>query len=228
MGKLFPLLGIMVIIGGFWFLADSQGSFEEKFQDDFTEAKRLVNEFGNSGEKIVFYIDPQAPIAEYTYVETEVETEVFNYDTGEIETVTTTEVEKVKTSEISVNSYDRQTANTKVCKRGNQCDITGEITLIDPTTGLEIQPPYGLLMQIVCETSHDPILQCSNFSARSQNILTFGDKSFLYTFTTNSNDPLGTYSALVSITSKFTITDPETGNERPVTRDGVLKLEIVE
>ena len=88
MGKLIPIVGILVIIGGMVYLADSNESFDETFVEDFTEAKRLVNEFGNSGEEIVFYIDPQPPVTEFTYVETEVTTQerFFNNATGQVET----------------------------------------------------------------------------------------------------------------------------------------------
>lgn len=230
MGKLIPLLGIAVILGGFWYIADQEGSLDQTLTDDFTEAERLVREFGNSGEEIVFYIDPQPPLTEWTYVETEVITQerFYNNETGKVETrdITTTEIEKVPTSEVSVTSYDRQTADTKVCKRGNQCDITGEITLIDPNTGLEIPPPYGFLMTIHCDSSTDPVLNCGNFNPRVQNELTFADKSFKYTFTTSNKDPTGFYQAKVSVASKFKVVDPTTGFESLVTRDGVLRVEV--
>lgn len=230
MGKLIPILGIVAILATFYYFISTDSNFEASVKQDYTEARRLVNEFGNSGEEIVFYLDPKPPITEFTYVEKEVEKIVFNNATGETETVTVKEIEKVPTSEVSVYSKDRQTGNLKVCKRGHQCDITGEITLIDPVTGLAIDPPYGFLMIIECETSHDPYIQsCQSFSPRVVNDLTFGDKSFKYTFTTDSRkDPLGFYTAQISVTSKFKFTDPTTGLQRPEVRDGVLRVEVVE
>lgn len=209
------------------YIGDQNNTLGRTLENDFTEAERLVREFGNSGEKIVFFVDPQPPITEFTYVNKEVEKEVYNYETGEIETITTLELEKVPTSEVAISSYDRQTANTKVCKRGNQCDINGEITLINPVTGLPVDPPYGFLMSIKCETSTDSVINCQNFTTRTENILTHDENVFSYTFTTNQNDPTGIYLATVSITSKFKELNPETQLTEFIRRDGVLRVEIV-
>lgn len=226
MGKIIPVLAIIVIIGGFYFVASSNDKLDQTLQEDFTAAKQLVHKFGNSGEEIIFYIDPQPPITEWSYNEIQVEERFYNNDTGKVETRTVTEIEKVPTSVVLVESYDRQTADTKVCKRGNQCDITGEITLIDPNTGLEIAPPYGFFIEIKCQTTSDPILNCGNFSTRTFNDLTYADKSFKYTFTTTQNDPTGDYRATVSVASKFKIVDPLTGFESVERRDGTISVKI--
>lgn len=226
MGKLFPILGIIVILGGFMYVASENDALDRTLTEDFTEAKRLVNEFGNTGEEIVFYIDPQPPITEWVYVDVIQEERYYNNATGKVETREVVTQEQVPSSEVTVESYDRQTANTKVCKRGNQCDITGEITLIDPSTGLEIPPPYGFFMQISCQTTTDPVLDCNNFTPRTKNDLTFADKSFKYTFTTTPNDPTGFYTAQISVASKFKTVDPLTGYESLVRRDGQLQVEI--
>lgn len=229
MGKLFPIVGVIVLFGVLFWLVTANENLGSDIQADYTEAERLVREFGNSGEEIVFYLDPQPPTSEYTYVEKEVEKQVYNNATGKVETVTEIEFEKVPTSEVTVYSRDRQTGDTKVCKRGNQCDITGEMTLIDPITGLVIDPPYGYFLSIECIEARDPaITSCQSFSSRADNKLTYGDKSFKYSFTTNLNDPIGTYSVQISVTSKFKVADPDTGLERPVVRDGFLDLELIE
>mgnify|MGYP001562561566 CR=1 FL=1 len=228
MGKAIAILGILIIAGLFWYVAYDSMNLQQATEKQFSEAKRLIHEFGDSGEEIQFFLDPQPPLTEFTYVENQVQKTVFNNNTGQYENVTATEIEKVPTSEITVNSYDIQSATTnKICKIGNQCKISGQITLIDPATGLEIPPPYGYFIQITCETSTHDVMNCNNFDTRVENIMTYADKSFSYTFTTDQNDPPGQYVVLVSVASKFTTTDPETGSQIKVRRDGILNLELV-
>jgi len=238
MGKLLPILGIIGLVALFVYLlsgnfttsADLQQSIKSDFSEASSQARRLVYEFGNAGEQIAFFQDPQAPVTEWTFVEQEVTKDIVNDITGEIETVTQTELVKVKTSEVEIYSQDRQTGDRKVCKRGHQCDITGEITLIDPNTSLVIDPPYGFLMIVECETSNDEFIHsCQPFNPRVVNQVTYGDRSFKYTFVTSKKDsPLGIYTATVQVTSKFMVTDPETGLQKPVVNTGVLRVELVE
>lgn len=230
MGKILPFFGIIGIVIIMYFVLSAGDGLEDQVRADYTEAQELVKKFGNSGEEIVFYLDPQPPVTEYTYVEKIIEKEVIDNVTGEITIVEEKELEKVPTSEVTVYSKDRQTGDIKVCKRGHQCDITGEITLIDPNTGLAIDPPYGFFLSVECDQPNDPLIHsCQAFDTRTQNILTFGDRSFKYTFTTDTrDDPLGFYVASIAVTSKFKITDPTTGLERPEVRESSLRIEVVE
>lgn len=236
MGKLLPILGIIGLLALLVYLLSGNVGVglpqsiaidQEKIN---SEARKLIYEFGNAGENINFYLDPPPPLTEFTTIEQEVTKDVLNEATGVIETITTTELVEVPTSEIEVYSQDRQTGDRKVCKRGHQCDVTGEITLIDPNTLLPIDPPYGFLLVVECETSHDEFIHsCQPFSPRVVNEVTYGDRSFLYTFTTSPKDsPLGIYTVTVQVTSKFMITDPQTGLQKPQVNTGVLRVELVE
>lgn len=227
MGKILPILGIFVIIGIFWFVAYDDSELDKTINRADSEAKKIIHEFGDTGEQIIFFGDPQAPLTEFIYVEKDVTKQVYNNSTKQYENVTTTELEKIPTSEVGITSLDLQRGDTKVCKRGNQCKITGEITLIDPNTKLEIAPPYGFFLQVSCESSNDPVMNCNNFTPRIQNIITHADKSFDYTFTTDRNDPTGFYTVLVSVASKYKSLNPETQLEEYVRRDGTLRLELI-
>ena len=55
MGKLIPALAIIVIIGAFWYLADSQGNLNETLDEDFKEIKEVFNSFHKDNEFVSIF-----------------------------------------------------------------------------------------------------------------------------------------------------------------------------
>src|SRR3990167_224549 len=168
--------------------------------------KAIIHSF-ETGDQIIFDGIIDSPVTEFIYVEKQV-TETVTLENGTQINQTKTILEKVDTTKslVTVSAQDRQTGDTLVCRLGHQCDVTGKITLIDPTTNKEIQPPYGFLINIKCINANHPVMTCNNFKEIVSTERTFPDSTFKYTFTTSQAiNPPGDYLATVVITSKFKV-----------------------
>lgn len=235
MSKVGYLLAAMIVIGSIGYLAyESESNIDQSIRRD---AKSFIAKFNDYGEQIEIYADPQPPRTEIVYEEKIVEVPV----TDENGTIThyenkteTVAVEKEITSDVSVQVQDRQTQKYKYCIRGHQCDITGKITLIDPITKNVIDPPYTFSYIVRCLSTNDPhITSCQAWEDRSDTIITFGDRTFAVSFTTDRDDPLGIYEAEISVTSKFTYpvdtnNDGIFDSEKPENRVVVKELKLIE
>ena len=196
------LLGIAGVIGLIALLAFVTQGGEKTGENVYSEARRLIHEFP-TGDQIIFEGNIQEPITEFIYQEKQVTTTT-TLDNGTQIEKTETVIEKVPSSELQLSVQERQSGDYKVCRLGYQCDISGQITLIDPNTGKEIQPPYGFFLQIECINADHPVMTCNNFDIIVVQERTQSDKSFKYTFTPSaSKNPPGDYMATVVITSKF-------------------------
>src|SRR3990167_2741725 len=185
--------------------------------------KAIIHSF-DTGDLIIFDRIIESPVTEFIYVEKQV-TETVTLENGTQINQTKTVLEKVDTTEslVTVSAQDRQTGDTLICRLGHQCDVTGKITLIDPTTNKEIQPPYGFFIQIECINADHQMMNCNNFNTISVSERTFPDSTFKYTFTTNSaKNPPGDYLATVVITSKFKV------NNKFIEETGTREIKIVE
>ena len=162
------------------------------------DVQQLITTFTKSGEYIGFDMDVAPPITKYVYdAQKNIAGKIL--DNGTISPVTEEEVKELST--LDVNVQDRQQGQSKICKMGYQCDITGVINLIDPSTGDRIPPPYSYSLTIDCDYR--------DFCALSPSIsqkptLTFDDGTFKYTFVITEKIPIGQYQVTVYVTSYYT------------------------
>ena len=193
-------------------LAESRNVVEVKMNDKITE-------------KVGFLSDPPAPSLEYEWVQKIIQVEEKQEVDGEITTVLVnkTITEKVPTpeSQLILDLQDRQTGNTKLCKRGNICDVYGIIELYDPNTGLKLSPVV-LHYQFFCVESTDPRLLCDNYLGDSETVLTYSDSTFKVSLVTDSSDPTGFYELFVTVDSKF-----KQPNGQPYRHENVKQIEVV-
>jgi len=276
MGYIIPIIFIVAIIGGLGFMAYDNTTYS--VQKPMSQARELIESFGQSGEIIAFDLAPQAPLTEFiyekvekiivqsltnqqltdimnqvpdgefkTYLKTFTQVELKSYfgsiqdklePTVEEKSIiqimneqkasysksqVVTEIKKIPVSEISLEITSRQTGQKRIVFRGDQTDITGRIIMTDPNTGADLAPPYGFLMTIDCINSIEAVLSCANFNQIVHNSLTFGDRTFKYTWATDQNDPLGEYVAYVRVTSKWL-----DSSNRPIVREMSLPMELIE
>ena len=210
---LLGIVGILVAI----ILASIATQPSAKTTDFYKEAKTVIHNFA-TGDSIEFLGEIEAPVTEFIYQE-KIITEQVTLENGTQVNQTTTVVEKVPTSDLSLSVQERQSGDSLTCRLGYQCDIKGKITLINPNNGLEVDPPYGFLITIECITSNNPDVGCNNFDTIQKNWRTDADKSFIYTFTTSKQfHPPGEYMATVVISSLFKNSDgdiiEETGTQK--------------
>jgi hypothetical protein len=64
---------------------------------------------------------------------------------------TETVIKEVATSSVDLTNTDRQAGTTKICKIGNQCDISGTFLIIDDF-GNEVPGPYNMFFSLDCES----------------------------------------------------------------------------
>ena len=188
----------------------------------YDDTRQLITQFTKSGEYIGFDVDPTPPVTTYRYEPVE-KTRTVTLDDGSIVNRTETVYEKVEVKEqttLSVDVSDRILKQSKICKLGYQCDITGTISLIDPTTDKKIPPPYSYLATIDCDFRDF----CNLGSALSSNEATFGDGSFKYTWIPTPAQGIGEYRLTIYVISHFTNQDTNE-NER---RIAVRNIEVIE
>ncbi len=88
--------------------------------------------------------------------------DAMNKQKAELQSTNQTEtvVKEILTSEVELTNSDRQLGTTKICKIGNQCDISGTFLIID-NDGDAIPGPYGMFFSLDCESMEfcnlDPI-----------------------------------------------------------------------
>lgn len=199
-----PILAIVIVFAVFIFTAP----VKPKIVDDST--KQLITQFTKSGEYIGFDVDPTPPVSKYTYQPKQVIRPVV-LPNGTVINQTSTvyeEVEQKEISTLSVEIQDRLDHGSKICKFGYQCDITGMISLIDPTTNKKIPPPYSFLITLDCDYRDF----CNLSPSRSSNEVTYPDGSFKYTWVPAPPVNAGEYRATIYVTSHYTNEDGE--NER--------------
>ena len=174
-------------------------------------AKQLITQFTKSGEYIGFDQDPTPPVTIYTYKPVQ-KTHTISFPNGTIKNQTDTIYEQVpaELSTISINAQDRILKESKICKTGYQCDITGTINLIDPVTQKRITPPYAYLITIDCDYRTD----CTLSPSLNANDATYPDGSFKYTWVPTPAIKIGEYHATIFTTSKYTNQNGE--NERRI------------
>src|SRR3990167_3627651 len=112
----FLLVGVLV---AFVFLIMNLPKAPEIPYDD--EARQLITQFTKSGEYIGFDVDPLPPVTKYIYDSNNVITGKIQND-GTI--IPVTEEEAKQLSVVDLNVQDRELSQTKICKKGYQCDIT--------------------------------------------------------------------------------------------------------
>jgi len=214
------IVPIVLVSFGFFALQD-EDELKDIQENIEAEAMKKIQTFGDSGEYVEWDLLPLPPKQEYIWQQTEVQVE--KEVDGKIILVNETITEKVLTaeSEILMELKDRQSGDTRVCKRGHQCDVTGKIILIDPISGLQLKP-IMFHYQIICRTSQDPVLICDNYTGLTDTILSYPDSTFKVSFTTNQNDPTGMYELFVRATSKYKDAD-----DQPVQRESSLDIELI-
>ena len=198
------LVWILVIIGvllGFVMLVMYLPEQEITPYDD--EARRLITQFSEAGEIIGFDVDVAPPVTKYVYNS---EKQIIGQVSGDGSIQPIPEEEAKQLSTLDVNVQDRELSQSKICKLGYQCDITGIINLIDPSTGDRIPPPYSYSLTIDCDYR--------DFCALSPSIsqkptLTFNDGTFKYTLVVTEKIPVGEYLVTVYVTSYYTNEDGE-------------------
>ena len=198
------LVWILVIIGvllGFVMLVMYLPEQQITPYDD--EARKLITQFTESGEYIGFDIDPLPPVTKYVYDENKNISGIVQSDGT---TIPVTEEEAKQLSSVNLDVQDRNLSQTKICKKGYQCDITGVISLVDPVTGDKIPPPYFYSLTVDCDYR--------DFCALSPSLsvkptLTFNDGTFKYTFVITEKIPVGQYQVTVYVTSYYTNEDGE-------------------
>lgn len=193
----------------------------EKISTAEDQARQLITQFTKSGEYIGFDLDPTPPVTKYRYEPVQ-KTKQITFENGTTVNQTETVYEKTEvkqTTTLSVDIQDRTLKQSKICKLGYQCDITGTIILIDPTTDKKIPPPYSYLATIDCDFRSF----CNLGSALSSNEATFGDGSFKYTWIPTPAQGIGEYRLTVYVISHFTNQDTDE-NER---RIAVRNIEVV-
>ena len=198
------LVWILVIIGvllGFVMLVMYLPQQEITPYDD--EARRLITQFSEAGEIIGFDVDIAPPVTKYVYNS---EKQIIGQVSGDGSIQPIPEEEAKQLSTLDVNVQDRELSQSKICKLGYQCDITGIINLIDPSTGDRIPPPYSYSLTIDCDYR--------DFCALSPSIsqkptLTFNDGTFKYTLVVTEKIPIGEYLVTVYVTSYYTNEDGE-------------------
>jgi len=221
-------------------------AYETDFAEDTTirkEAEAFIFKYNDYGEQIEIFKDPTPPQSEdqYRYEEVAViavdeEGNTFKCDEDlKLKDCDGTKLivgNLTKVSEIITEVQDRQTLKYKVCKLGHQCDIAGKITLINPITKAEIDPPYGFAYVIRCVESDAQNLKigrrtCDDFEDRTETIISFPDASFLISFTTTGSNPPGIYEAIIKVNSHFTEITPD-GREVQLERTAIQEILIVE
>mgnify|MGYP001576759002 CR=1 FL=1 len=198
------LVWILVIIGvllGFVMLVVYLPEQQITPYDD--EARRLITQFTESGEYIGFDIEPSPPVTKYVYDSNNVITGKVD-GSGNIIPVTEEEVKEL--SNVDLNVQDRILNESKICKMGYQCDITGKILLIDPSTGERIPPPYKYSLTIDCDYRDYCTLSPS---VSIKPTLTFNDGTFKYPFVVTEKITVGEYRVTVFVTSYYTNEDGE-------------------
>ena len=212
------LVWILVIIGvllGFVMLVMYLPEQEITPYDE--EARRLITQFTEAGENIGFDVDVEPPVTKYVYNS---DKQIIGQVSGDGTIQPIPEEEAKQLSTLDVNVQDRELSQSKKCKLGYQCDITGIINLIDPSTGDRIPPPYSYSLTIDCDYR--------DFCALSPSIsqkptLTFNDGTFKYTLVVTEKIPVGEYMVTVYVTSYYTNEDGEQ-KRRMATRT----IEVVE
>ena len=198
------LVWILVIIGvllGFVMLVMYLPEQEITPYDE--EARRLITQFTEAGENIGFDVDVEPPVTKYVYNSDKQIIGQVSSD-GSIQPIPEEDAKQLST--LDVNIQDRQQSQSKICKMGYQCDITGIINLIDPSTGDRIPPPYSYSLTIDCDYR--------DFCALSPSIsqkptLTFDDGTFKYMLVITEKIPVGEYIVTVYVTSYYTNEDGE-------------------
>lgn len=194
----FLLVGVLL---AFVFLIMSLPGKPEIPYDD--EARQLITQFTKSGEYIGFDVDPLPPVTKYIY-------DADKNITGKIQSdgtiIPVSEEEAKQLSTVDLNVQDRNLSQTKICKKGYQCDITGTISLVDPVSGDKLPPPYFYSLTVDCDYR--------DFCALSPSLsvkptLTFNDGTFKYTFVITEKIPVGQYQVTVYVTSYYTNEDGE-------------------
>ena len=192
------LVWILVIIGvllGFVMLVMYLPEQQITPYDD--EARKLITQFTESGEYIGFDIDSSPPVTKYVYDSNNIITGKVDA-LGNITPVTEEEVKELTT--LDVNVQDRKLSQSKICKKGYQCDITGIVNLIDPATGNRIPPPYSYLITISCDYRDF----CSLSPSLSSNGVSFSDGTFKYTWVITEKVTVGEYEVSVYVPSHYT------------------------
>lgn len=108
---------------------------------------------------------------------------------------TETVIKEVETSSVDLTNSDRQLGTTKICKIGNQCDISGTFVIID-NNGDKINPPYNYFFSLDCEN-----LEWCNLKPIGINEMTEADGTWKYSTTLTGSDYLpGDYTAFARAT----------------------------
>lgn len=210
---------IIVILAGFILLI--MYAPNEKISTAEDQARQLITQFTKSGEYIGFDIDPSPPVTTYRYEPVQ-KTRQITFENGTTLNRTETVYEKIENqpaTTLSVDIQDRVLKQSKICKLGYQCDITGTISLVDPTTDKKIPPPYSYLATIDCDFRDF----CNLGSALSSNEATFGDGSFKYTWIPTPKQGIGEYRLTIYVISHYTNQDTAE-NERRV---AVRNIEVI-
>ena len=170
------------------------------------EARRLITQFGE-GEYIGFDVDPTPPVTKYIYgINNEVTAKIL--ENGTAVPVTEEEKQEIKLlSSTELNVQDRKLSQSKICKMGYQCDITGIISVIDPNTNQKIPPPYSYLITIDCDYRDF----CSLTPSLSANERTYPDGTFKYTWVITEKVVIGEYRVTIDTPSQF---KDETGKQQ--------------
>jgi hypothetical protein len=128
---------------------------------------------------------------------------------------TETVIKEIPSSSVELTNADRQLGTTKVCKIGNQCDITGTFLIIDNFNN-EIPGPYRMFFSLDCES-----LEFCNLDPIGINKLTESDGSWSYTTTlTGGKYVPGNYDAFARATI--------ISNDMTYWIEGSMILEVVE
>ena len=200
MNTLYGFLLVGVLLAFVFVIMSLPGKPEIPYDD---EARQLITQFTKSGEYIGFDVDPLPPVTRYVYDENKNISGIIQNDGT---TIPVTEEEAKQLSSVNLDVQDRNLSQTKICKQGYQCDITGIISLVDPVTGDKIPPPYFYSLTVDCDYR--------DFCALSPSLsvkptLTFNDGTFKYTFVITEKIAIGEYQVTVYVTSYYTNEDGE-------------------
>jgi hypothetical protein len=214
MNILWGVLLIVILVVFVFVISSLPGKPKVPYDD---EARQLITQFTKSGEYIGFDVDPLPPVTKYVY---DVNQQITGIVSANGTVTPVTEEEAKELSLLTLDVQDRELSQSKICKKGYQCDITGKIVLVDPETGDKLPPPHKYSLTIDCDYR--------DFCALSPSLsikptLSFNDGTFKYTFVVTEKIPTGEYHVTVFVTSFYTSNDGE--QER---RMAVRTLEVVE
>jgi len=215
---LIPLaLGLLATV--VYFDIDTRETGLPKDLSQLPEQIRKITDTFETGTQVLWDLEPTPPTTETVKIEVEKTREVTSED-GTVTEETYTEIEEIPSSEIYLYQQDRQTGQSKICVRGHQCDIIGQVSLISPITLEEVTPPHTVHFQISCEFQEF----CNLLGGEiSRTLISDGEGNFKYTWTTTYKDVIQDYHAFVRVTSQFEDVD---GNR--ILDESMLVVKLIE